>query len=154
MLLNTCRIWWNLQQTFLFKVTMNYKKSISQKNIPLRTITPKENPLLIMYPQISQILNQILPSVTCQHVIEGPYALKLWLPPLWRQKNKDFSYLPDMQFPQKLIIRLHFTLDFKADHMKNISNYFQTQKLQKLQMSQKLKLKRKMKILSLVSIIL
>ena len=47
------------------------KKRIIQRNIPLRTITPRGNPLSIQ-PQISLILDQTPFSATCPHVIEGP----------------------------------------------------------------------------------
>ena len=46
------------------------KKRIIQRNIPLKTTTPRSNPLSV-YPQISQILDQTPSSVTCPHVIEG-----------------------------------------------------------------------------------
>ena len=47
------------------------KKRIIQRNISLKTTTPRSN-LLSVYPQISQILDQTPSSVTCPHVIEGP----------------------------------------------------------------------------------
>ena len=53
------------------------KKRIIQRNIPLRTYTPRGNPLLSVYPQITQILDQSLSSVTYPHVAEGPKALIL-----------------------------------------------------------------------------
>ena len=77
------------------------KKRIIQRNIPLRTYTPRGNPLLSVYPQITQILDQSLSSVTCPHVAEGPKALILWLSPLWGQKNMDFRHPPGIHFSQK-----------------------------------------------------
>ena len=74
MLLTPCRIWWKLQWVFSFKFPRITKKIIIQRNIPLRTITPRNNPLS-MYSQVSQILDQTPSFVTFPHVIEGPYAL-------------------------------------------------------------------------------
>ena len=51
------------------------KKRIIQRNIPLRTYTPMVNPLLSVYSQITQILDQSLSSVTYPHVVEDPKAL-------------------------------------------------------------------------------
>ena len=46
------------------------KKRIIQRNVPLRTVTTRNNPLS-MYSQISQILDETLSSVTCPLAIEG-----------------------------------------------------------------------------------
>ena len=71
MLLTPFRVWWKLQWVFLFKFQRITKKRIIQRNIPLRTITRRSNPLSI-YSQISQILDQTPSSATCPHVIEDP----------------------------------------------------------------------------------
>ena len=71
MLLTACRVWWKLQWVFFFKFPRITKKRIIQRNIPLRTITPRSNPLS-MHSQISQILDQTPSSFTFPHVIKGP----------------------------------------------------------------------------------
>ena len=60
-----------LTLSFLVQSHQELQEKIIERNIPLRTITPRSNPLN-MYPQISQIVDQTSFSVTCPFVIEDP----------------------------------------------------------------------------------
>ena len=77
------------------------KKKIIQRNITLRTITPRDNPLLSMYSHINQILDQT--SVLCylSTCYRRSLSTKTMIISSMRTKNKDFRYPLGMHFPQK-----------------------------------------------------